>query len=313
MTTPLIGVFDLSIVTDALIALITKYRDESPIWTSTTTKPTIDITGAAPDAGRVGADCVLSVYLFHVATDKYQRNTPLPLRPPVVSSPSQRLRVPPIPFQPLALDLYYLVTAWAGSQYVTEQRAMSIALKALYENPTIHSTVHNDDRIEGLTLTMEMETWDEMGRLWQAVTTPARLAAVYKVSAVFIAPEALTDSLAPPPATIDLTVGTAGAPALGGAFAGGKPLPLLTPVASAYTIRGAGFVSGVTNVVVDDGGSAVPLQESTGAPSPGEFAINSDGTSIEFQLPSGLQAGEHAVHVQVNGAELPPAWLVKLP
>jgi hypothetical protein len=199
-----IGLFDLSIVTDRLIELVKTYRDRSPIFplsgSPLVASPTftIDVTGAAPDAARGanGGACVLSVYLFHIAPDKHQRNTPLPLRPPVSPPAHERLRVPAIPFHPLALDLYYLVTAWApGTQYVQEQQAMSIALRAFYENPVLKSDAGSV--IEELTLTMELETAEELGRLWQSVTTSARLAAVYKVSAIFMTPAQVGEAARP--------------------------------------------------------------------------------------------------------------------
>jgi hypothetical protein len=211
-----IGLFDLSIVTDRLIELVKTYRDRSPLFPLSGSPPvasptfTIDITGAAPDAARSanGGACVLSVYLFHVAPDKHQRNAPLPLRPPVSPPAHARLRVPALPFQPLALDLYYLVTAWApGNNYVQEQQAMSIALKAFYETPILKS--HPGSVAEELTLTMELETAEELGRLWQAVTTSARLAAVYKVSAVFMTPEPVGEA-ALPMKTMQVAVGAQG-------------------------------------------------------------------------------------------------------
>jgi hypothetical protein len=191
MALGLMGLLDLSIVTDQLIALLGRYRDASPLWTEQSPQFDIDINGAAPDAVRTGSGCVLSVYLFHVAADKFQRNLrQLAVRPPapVPGQPS----LPAVAFQPMALNLYYLVTAWAGRDYVHEQKAMSIAMKCFHENPVVAMNVVLDGQTvaEELTLTMEMETADELGRLWQSITTSARLAAAYKVSVVFLAPEA---------------------------------------------------------------------------------------------------------------------------
>jgi len=225
------------------------------------------------------------------------------------------VRATQIPTQPLALDLYYLVTAWAGSNYVQEQQAMSVALKAFQEHPIIRLTpavqIDGVDVPEEFTLTMEMETPDELGRLWQAVSSPARLAAVYKASVVFITPELPEEHLAPPAEALGLAVGTTGQMARSGAYVIGGSRPLLIAVKSVYTIRGAGFVSGLTKLTVGDGAAAVELSEVSGTPSPGEFEIP-DKTSIEFQMPPGLPPGEHAVHVQINGVELPPAWWVNV-
>jgi len=198
-----LGVLDLSIVTDRLIKLIEKSRDESPLWaTLGATSPTftITVTGAMPEAVRKDGGCQVSVYLFHVTEDKYQKNAP-------VTGP----RVPPIPTQPLSLNLYYLVTAFADKDYVQEQQAMSIVLRCFHENPIVRENVvipvpPAQTVKEEFTLTMEVETSDEMARLWQAVTVPFRLSVVYKVSVVFITPPAPAVPLAPKPQRLGLTV-----------------------------------------------------------------------------------------------------------
>jgi hypothetical protein len=55
---------------------------------------------------------------------------------------------------------------------------------------------------EEFTLTMEADTADELSRLWQATTVPMRLSTVYKVSVVFITPEAPARPIAPPPSRV---------------------------------------------------------------------------------------------------------------
>ncbi len=198
-----LGVLDLSIVTDRLIKLIEKSRDESPLWaTLGATSPTftITVTGAMPEAVRKDGGCQVSVYLFHVAEDKYQKNAPV-----------TGTRAPPIPAQPLSLNLYYLVTAFADKNYVQEQQAMSIVLRCFHENPIVRENVvipvpPAQTVKEEFTLTMEVETSDEMARLWQAVTVPFRLSVVYKVSVVFITPPVPAVPLAPKPQRLGLTV-----------------------------------------------------------------------------------------------------------
>jgi hypothetical protein len=188
------GVLDLSVVTQRLITLLEDCRDQSSLWV--TLDPlakgptfTIDITGSAPDSVRSDGDCQLSVYLLHVESDKYQKNSP-------VTGP----RVPPIPGQPLSLNLYYLITAFANTDWQHEQQAMSIALKCFHENPIVRTTVSipvppAQNVREEFSLTMEVETADELSRIWQATTVASRLSAVYKVSVVFMTPPA-----PPPPA-----------------------------------------------------------------------------------------------------------------
>lgn len=198
-----LGVLDLSIVTDRLIKLIEKCRDESPLWAALGADGptfTMQVAGAMPEAVRKEGNCQVSVYLVHVTEDKYQKNTPV-----------TRPRVPPLPSQPLSLNLYYLVTAFADKDYVQEQQAMSIVLRCFHENPIVRENVvipvpPAQTVKEEFTLTMEVETSDEMARLWQAVSAPFRLSVVYKVSVVFITPPAPAFPLAPKPQRLGLTV-----------------------------------------------------------------------------------------------------------
>lgn len=199
----LLGVVDLSIITDTLITLLENCRDNSPLWNpqglAVNPGPAfmIKITGSMPETVRNDGDCQLSLYLFHVAQDKFQRNSP-------VMGPRASL----IPQQPLSLDLYYLLTAYDKKNYIHEQQAMSIAMRCFYENPIVRKTVliNTQNIREEFSLTMEVETADELSRLWQSFTTSFRLSAVYKVSVVFITPDVPGTQPAPPPQRIGLSV-----------------------------------------------------------------------------------------------------------
>jgi hypothetical protein len=195
----LLGLLDLSVVTDRLVAMLTNARDNSPL---APLPFTIKISGSAPDSVRANGDCQLSLYLFHVAADRYQRNSPVTpprLPPPFPFNPRAQTQVPPVPAHPLSLDLYYLLTAFAGREYVQEQQAMSIALKCFHENPFVRTNVviGGDTVPEEFCLTMEIESADELSRIWQAASPPARLSVVYKVSVVFITPEEPARPIAP--------------------------------------------------------------------------------------------------------------------
>jgi len=188
------GLLDLSIVTDHLVKLlqdatsVTTFPTDPPVEPGTVpdnipiTTYSITVTGNAPDAARDDSDCLLSIYLYHVTPDPYQRNTAVL---PGGRSPLTA------PYQPLALDLYYLLSAYSNKRYIQEQQAMSLALKCLYENTLLKNVLlANDGRPVGeFSLTMEVMSSDEMGRLWQSFVVSNRLAAVYKVSVVFIQPQ----------------------------------------------------------------------------------------------------------------------------
>jgi hypothetical protein len=213
-----LGVLDLSIVTDRLIELLNDCISTSPLWSTLippAQPPTIHVTGSMPETKRKLDGCQLTVSLIHVSQDKFQRNSAIvPSVTPVVKNPPPA-RAQLIPFQPLSLDLYYLVTAFADDKYVEEQQAMSIVLNCFYQNPIVRKNVivpgaPPQTVPEEFTLTMEIETCDELGRLWQAITVAYRMSVVYKVSVVFMTPPAppgpakqvLRATLAVDPATL---------------------------------------------------------------------------------------------------------------
>ncbi|MEH2028388.1 MAG: DUF4255 domain-containing protein [Nostoc sp.] len=222
-----LGLLDLSIVTDRLISLLNASVQSSQLWSEETTPPDgtptginpgqrfdINVTGLPPDEIRSLTGCQLNLYLFHVVQDSFQRNSPVTgpwTTPPVTDPTKTTTRVPPIPYQPLSLDLYYLLTAYAKGSYIQEQQAMSIALKCFHENPIVRSTVPIDNRVEEFCLTMEVESVLEAGRLWQAITSSLRLSLIYKVSVIFIEPK-LPPPLAKQVQTVNLAVSPASLP-----------------------------------------------------------------------------------------------------
>jgi Pvc16 N-terminal domain len=198
MALGLIGMFDLSIVTDALIAQIEADIGASPLWGGVGAPFPLTVTGAMPEAVRAEGGCQLSLYLFHVSQDPYNLNTPLNL--PYYD---EKAPLPPssyrIPFLPQALDLHYLLTAYADRNYVEEQQAMSVAMRSMYEHPIVRKAVvlRGQNVINEFSVTMEVENSDELGRLWQAVSAPIRLSTIYRASVVFVAPESDARHAAP--------------------------------------------------------------------------------------------------------------------
>jgi hypothetical protein len=213
-----LGVLDLSVVTQQLVTMLENCRDKSPLWTTLGAGGptfTINITGSAPDSVRDQGDCQLTVYLLHVQSDKYQMNSTV-TGPRANRNPPVGQRVPAIPFQPLSLDLYYLVTAYAGRDSVQEQQAMSIVLRCFHEQPFVRKTVvvpvpPNQNVPEEFTLTMEFESVNDLAALWHAITVPLRLSLMYKVSVVLITPPAPPPP-APAPSELRLAVDPGGLP-----------------------------------------------------------------------------------------------------
>lgn len=190
-----LGLLDLSIITDHLIDLLHDSQGSSPTFMA---------TGMPPDELRNHSDFQLSLYLFHVAPDKFQRNSPV--TGPWADPARTKTRVPTLPYQPLSLNLYYLLTAYSKEPggYAKEQQAMSVALKCFYETPIVKFPLGGGEQRE-FCLTMEVESADELGRLWQAITSSLRLSVVYKASVIFIEPPA-APTLAKKPETINLAI-----------------------------------------------------------------------------------------------------------
>ena len=89
-----------------------------------------------------------------------------------------------------------MLTAFSKENYVEEQQAMSIALRCFHQSPIVHTSVTLNlpppsAVAEEFTLTMAVQSADEMARLWQSITSPMRLTSVYRVGVVLMTPPAV--------------------------------------------------------------------------------------------------------------------------
>jgi hypothetical protein len=176
-------VLDLSAVTDGLINLVKNAWTSAPIWTEIpSTGPfTLGVTGFAPDRLKDLSGPQLSIFLYHVESDNSQQSNFW--APQMVTSPGQ-----PVHYLPLALNLFYLVSAYSEARYIDEQQAMSVALRLFHANAVVRSEPGVTPVWE-LRLTMEHRSYDELSRLWQATTAPIRLGVVYRASVLFLTPD----------------------------------------------------------------------------------------------------------------------------
>jgi hypothetical protein len=190
-----IGVLDLSVITDGLISMLRTCIAQSPLWNPNNLPANpgppfqLDVTGLSPEESRDIATCQLSLYLFHVAENRFTRNLELEGR----VDPAR-----PVRFSPLGLDLYYLLTAHAKGSYVEEQQAMSVALRCFHDSPVFPLVK------PPVYLAVEAESSDELARLWQSFTVPLRLGAIYKVSVALISPEQVVGPPAPNPRFVNI-------------------------------------------------------------------------------------------------------------
>lgn len=287
-----IGLLDLSIVTDRIVRELKGAVAASRLWIeggppgSPATRVTVNVTGLAPDAVREESGCYLSVYLFHVSPEPYNRNTFLREGP----------RARAVPEMALALTLRYLVTAYSAKSYADEQQAMSIALKWFHEHPTVTSTVPLDGRTESFTLSMQPEPIDDIGRLWQAANISMRLATVYRASVVFIQPVENTKTPRPVEQVRLAVEPLATAP----------PLPGTAVIAGAViTVTGSEFVRrGVAEVRFAGRtltAGAAPLAAAS-------FRVVSE-TEVEMRPDPAPTRGRYPVWITRSDRSLVEAWL----
>src|ERR1700685_1361977 len=176
------GVLDLSIVTELLIDTLNSYWPDSQLWATLFSdaffKPAV--SGLTPDAVRSLDNCQVTISLIHIEPSKSQRNFVYPQSSPP-NSPAPRAQM--IPMLPLALDLYYFVTAFSNQNYTQEQQAISIILNCFHQNPILRKNVTfpgspAESSPEEFTLTMEIESVDSLSRFWPAKRGPFRVSVV---------------------------------------------------------------------------------------------------------------------------------------
>lgn len=290
------GVLDLSLVTDRLLTLLETTTQTSRLWGLTGAPPvnpgpsfTIVFTGLRPDDPTIKPGCQVSLYLFHVSPERFHRNThPLGGRHREGAE------------HPLALSLYYLLSAHAIGNHAQAQQAMSIALKCLHDNAIVTSATNP----EQFTITIEPETVDEIGRLWQSLSCPLRMSVVFRASVLFLEPEQPTlpaPKLVLHPQVAVTTIGST------------SPRVVLTPVvtsAGVATITATGFAPGTgfdaASLVMRIGGHLFePSTSST--TEPGRFRVI-DPLTLELMFPIGTPTqlrGTYLLHVWLD-REQPP-------
>jgi hypothetical protein len=193
-------IYDVSSVTDTLLGLISSAWATAPLWqelgTGVSFQPTF--TGLAPDVIRENAGAQLSMYLYHLEQNPSLENL-------FWTAAEQAGPAVPLSYQPLALDLFYLLSAYSQGNYLQEQQAMSIAMRVLHGTPIVRGGTGG--QAWELTLTMEHRSYNEISQLWQATTAPIRLGAVYRAAVVFIQPDT-----PPTPAKTPTTLGLQAGP-----------------------------------------------------------------------------------------------------
>jgi Pvc16 N-terminal domain len=183
--------FDLSIVTDTLRDILSGALGASPLFGGNPPPFSVAVSSQHPAdvLDTSGADCDVNLYLFHISEDRDLRNQ-FWTQKSITGQPPGPARQP-VAFEPLCLDLYFLLTAHSQSSYSREQQVMSIGMRAFHENTIVRLATPTPTGVtpSEITLSLEDPSFDELSRLWQALGVPLRMTAQYKATVAMLTPE----------------------------------------------------------------------------------------------------------------------------
>jgi hypothetical protein len=182
-----VALLDIGAVTRTLLKVIDLSVNASPAWPPLPS-PKLTVSPMPPD--KLTGDPVAGLYLYHLTEDPAFKNQPAP-------AGIEHLR-----FTPMALDLYYVLSAHSGDNdagTLTEQLIMGLAVKALRDVPMIDdSTMIGgvtvlDPAIRGddnrLRITLQPVPAAEAVSYWTAGSSPLRLSAYYQASVIMLEPD----------------------------------------------------------------------------------------------------------------------------
>ena len=298
----------------AVSAVLRNILDNGVIDAGADLQSPVTVTAVAPDTINLANESGprLNLFLYQVTPNPGWRNAGLPSR----NGAGERITNPP-----LALDLHYLLTAYARDDFHAEV-LLGYAMQILHEHPvldraSIRSTLDPNpdfpsgvvlpplfgalaasdlaDQVEAIKITPAAMGGEELSKLWTAIQSHYRPSVGYHVSVVLI--EAKQSSMNALPV---LSRGITAQPDLGSPFPTlFKALPPKDQIAAklgeSITLSGIHLTS-ITNV------SAVLTHRLT-SKTINTVAVEADGKSATFSLPGVLSAED----------DLPPGlWQVTL-
>jgi hypothetical protein len=165
----------------------------------------VTVTAQPPDRITVGEteQPQLNVFLYHIASNAGWSNSALPSRDRVGSRVTNA---------PLALDLFYLLSAYGKNDFDCEI-LLGCAMQMLHETPVLpRDTIRNAlsgnppaslvaadlaDQIEQIKITPQLVSTEEVWRLWTALQAHYRPTAAYRISVVLIQSSKATKTALP--------------------------------------------------------------------------------------------------------------------
>ena len=173
----------VSAITETLRNLLTQGTRDNPPGTAVTTRP--------PDKARISnTGNQLNIFLYQTALNAAWSNADMPnqVKPGETGAP------------PLPLNLYYLLTAYGEDDNDDlGHRVLGRAMSILHDHPVLSSddirlSVDAADlpkfdlqhQLEGIRISYQPMSLDEMSKLWTAFQTGYRISAAYEVAVVLI-------------------------------------------------------------------------------------------------------------------------------
>lgn len=149
----------------------------------------LDVTTQPPDLARKGnAKPQLNLFLYHTALNAGWRNTDLPNQ----TRPGER------GLPPLALNLYYMITAYAREDSdntdPSSHRVLCAAMSVLHDYPVlkkadIAAALPDNDlalQLERVRIAPQPLSVDEIYKLWTAYQAPYRISAAYELTVALV-------------------------------------------------------------------------------------------------------------------------------
>lgn len=168
----------IAAVTKTLQKLIRQGIEQEDAGAEVSTQP-LDKAG-----GNGNTPKKINIFLYQSLANAAWRNLDMPnrVKPGETSKP------------PLALNLYYLITAYGKDNDIEDHRLLGIAMRILHDNALLHpkqiegvladSDLHN--QVERISITPITLSLEEVSKLWGTFQTQYRISAAYQVSVVLI-------------------------------------------------------------------------------------------------------------------------------
>ena len=172
----------IAAVTTSLVNLISTKIGADP---SQNLPSGIGVTAQPPDAANNDTNFThqVNLFLYHAMPNAAWRNMPIPARGDGAQPP-------------LALNLYYMITAYAREQGDTgdigSHNLLGRVMRVLFDHPVLSSadiTMPGSDvenQVDRIRITMQPLTIEEIYRLWTGFQTQYRLSVSYEVSVILI-------------------------------------------------------------------------------------------------------------------------------